>query len=64
MGKSTLVLGTTGVVGRELVRQLCESSSYEEVYAWVCREIGFCRPKLSVQIIDFDDIQDIAPHKF
>ena len=28
------------------------------------REIGFCHPKLSVQIIDFERISDIAPHKF
>ena len=25
MGKSALVLGATGVVGRELVRELCET---------------------------------------
>ena len=31
MGKSALVLGATGVVGRELVRELCESPCYDEV---------------------------------
>ncbi len=29
MGKSALVLGATGVVGRELVRELYESSGYD-----------------------------------
>ena len=56
MGKSALVLGATGVVGRELVRELCESPGYDEVEAWVRREIGFCRPKLRARIIDFDGI--------
>ena len=37
MGKSALVLGATGVVGRELVRELCESPGYDEVEAWARR---------------------------
>lgn len=64
MGKSALVLGATGVVGRELVRELCDSPGYDEVEAWVRREIGFCHPKLRARIIDFEGISDIAPHKF
>ncbi|WP_298788050.1 NAD(P)H-binding protein, partial [uncultured Campylobacter sp.] len=64
MGKSALVLGATGVVGRELVRELCDSPDYDEVEAWVRREIGFCHPKLRAQVIDFEGISDIAPHKF
>lgn len=64
MGKSALVLGATGVVGRELVRELCESRGYDEVEAWARREIGFCHPKLRARIIDFEGISDIAPHKF
>ncbi|WP_297961968.1 hypothetical protein [uncultured Campylobacter sp.] len=58
MGKSALVLGATGVVGRELVRELCESPGYDEVEAWVRREIGFCRPKLRARIVDFEGISD------
>ena len=64
MRKSALVLGATGVVGRELVRELCESPGYDEVEVWTRREIGFCRPKLRARIIDFEGISDIAPHKF
>lgn len=56
MGKTALVLGATGVVGRELVRELCESPGYDEVEVWTRREIGFYHPKLSVQIIYFHDI--------
>ena len=33
MRKSALVLGATGVVGRELVCELCESLGYDEVEA-------------------------------
>ena len=64
MGKTALVLGATGVVGRELARELCESPDYDEVEVWVRREIGFCHPKLRARIIDFEGISDIAPHKF
>ncbi len=64
MGKSALVLGATGVVGRELVRELCESRGYDEVWAWARHKIGFCHPKLRAQVIDFEGISDIAPHKF
>ncbi|WP_298703379.1 NAD(P)H-binding protein [uncultured Campylobacter sp.] len=64
MGKTAFVLGATGVVGRELVRELCESPGYDEVEVWTRREIGFCRPKLRARIIDFEGISDIAPHKF
>ena len=64
MGKSALVLGATDVVGRELVRELCESPGYDEVEVWTRREIGFCRPKLRARIIDFEGISDIVPHKF
>lgn len=64
MGKSALVPGATGVVGRELVRELCESPGYDEVEVWTRREIGFCHPKLRARIIDFEGISDIAPHKF
>lgn len=56
MGKSALVLGATGVVGRELVRELCESPDYDEVGAWAHRQTDFCHFKLCIRIIDFDDI--------
>lgn len=58
------MVGATGVVGRELVRELCESPGYDEAEAWMRREIGFCHPKLRARIIDFEGISDIAPHKF
>lgn len=45
MGKTALVLGATGVVGMELVRELCESADYDEVQVWVRREIDFCHPQ-------------------
>lgn len=64
MGKSALVLGATGAIGREIVRGLCDGSGYDEVEVWTRREIGFCRPKLRARIIDFEGISDIVPHKF
>lgn len=56
MGKSALVLGATGVVGRELVRELCESPGYDEIEAWPHRQTDFYRFKFCMRIIDFDGI--------
>lgn len=58
------MVGATGVVGRELMRGLCDGSGYDEVEVWTRREISFCHPKLRARIIDFEGISDIAPHKF
>ncbi len=48
------VIGATGLVGQQLVRQLFESSIYEKVRIFVRRETGFIHPKLEEKIIDFD----------
>ena len=58
------MVGATGVVGRELMRGLCDGSGYDEIEAWAHRQTDFCRFKLCMRIIDFDGISDIVPHKF
>jgi len=50
------VVGATGVVGRELMRGLCDGSGYDEIEAWAHRQTDFYRFKFCMRIIDFDGI--------
>lgn len=52
--RTALVIGSTGMVGRELVTQLCESSEFEQVISFVRRSSGFSHPKLQEHVVDFD----------
>ncbi len=53
-GKIALVLGATGLVGRELVEQLLNSPHYREVVALVRRPLDRKHPKLRQELLDFD----------
>lgn len=64
LGKTALVVGATGAVGRELVAQLCSDESYERVVAWVRREPNFSHEKLKIKVVNFDAILAIEPEKF
>ena len=61
MGKTALVVGATGAVGREIARGLCESENYDKIIVWARRELNFSHEKLETQIINFDEIKDIRP---
>jgi len=52
-----LVLGGTGLVGKEVVRILLADDEYTEVIAVGRRSMGIEHPKLSEKIIDFEHIQ-------
>ncbi len=53
MLKTALVIGSTGMVGRELVKLLCEDPAYGKVLAFARRASGFTHEKLEERIIDF-----------
>nr|WP_314398688.1 NAD-dependent epimerase/dehydratase family protein [uncultured Campylobacter sp.] len=61
MGKTALVVGATGAVGREIVRGLCENENYDKIIVWARRELNFSHEKLETQIINFDEIKNIRP---
>ena len=63
MGKSALVLGATGVVGRKLVRELCENENYDKIIVWARRELKFSHEKLETQIVNFSDVKDLPPRE-
>lgn len=52
--KTALIIGSTGLVGSNLLKLLLASNDYEKVIAFSKRSIDVKHPKLEVQIIDFD----------
>jgi len=46
MGKTALVAGATGAIGREIVRGLCENENYDKIIVWARRELKFSHEKL------------------
>ncbi|MCK9208553.1 MAG: NAD(P)H-binding protein [Salinivirgaceae bacterium] len=54
MEKTALVLGATGLVGSELLKQLLNDDRYSSVVVFVRRPLEINHPKLHVEVIDFD----------
>ncbi|HEY6915172.1 MAG TPA: NAD(P)H-binding protein [Paludibacter sp.] len=52
--KKAIVIGGTGMVGTQLIKQLIEDKNYSEVVSLVRRASGISHPKLNEQVIDFD----------
>lgn len=53
-GKTALVLGATGLVGRHLLEQLLDDPRYGQVVAFSRRPLPVQHAKLRVELIDFD----------
>jgi uncharacterized protein YbjT (DUF2867 family) len=62
MGKIVNVIGATGLVGRELVRQLLENREIEKVRIFVRREFDSLHLKLEQHVIGFDEIESWKSH--
>jgi uncharacterized protein YbjT (DUF2867 family) len=52
--KTALVIGSTGLIGSQLLELLLESPAYEKVIVFVKRDSGIQHPKLTQHIIAFD----------
>jgi len=52
--KTALVIGATGLVGTELIKQLLDDSRFEKVVVFSRRSLEKPHPKLTEHIIDFD----------
>ncbi|WP_395049705.1 oxidoreductase [Flavobacterium sp.] len=52
--KTALIIGSTGLIGSQLLEILLESQEYEKVLTFVKRDSGILHPKLRQHIIDFD----------
>lgn len=58
MMRSALVVGATGMVGKALVRQLCENEAYAAVNVIVRRPLDFKHPKLVMKVRDFEQMTE------
>ncbi len=54
--RTALVLGSTGLVGGQLLRQLLADDLCERVITLVRRPTGLVHPKLREQVVDFDHL--------
>ena len=54
MGKVANIIGSTGLVGHQLLTQILDHPEFEKVRIFVRRASGISHPKLEEQIIDFD----------
>ncbi|GAB3424784.1 NAD(P)H-binding protein [Niabella aquatica] len=53
-----LVIGATGATGKDLVHQLLENKSFEEVHIFVRKHFEQLHQKLKIHVIDFERPQD------
>ena len=57
MTRKALLLGATGLVGRDCLENLLASDDYERVCVLTRRPLSVEHPKLEVHEVDFDDIE-------
>ncbi|MFK8045418.1 MAG: NAD(P)H-binding protein [Crocinitomicaceae bacterium] len=53
-----IVIGATGLIGKELVKQLLKDELYSEVKVFVRRSTGHCHHKLTEFIVNFDELEN------
>jgi uncharacterized protein YbjT (DUF2867 family) len=56
--KTALIIGSTGLIGSQLLELLLDSEEYATVITFVKRDSGIHHPKLKQHIIDFEKPED------
>jgi len=56
--RSALLVGATGLVGSFLLQRLLASERYARVTVWARRDVGKTHPKLKVEIVDFERLEE------
>lgn len=56
--KTALIIGSTGLVGAQLLNLILESPVYDKVVVFVKRDTAIKHPKLIQHLIDFDKIEN------
>ena len=57
--KTALLIGSTGLIGKELLSNLLQSSHYEKVIIFVRKKSELSHPKLEQILVNFDKIEDV-----
>jgi len=60
MGRTAIVLGATGLVGNECVKQLLNDPDYDLVKVLHRRKLNFAHPKMQQHLIDFSNLYKYA----
>jgi uncharacterized protein YbjT (DUF2867 family) len=60
MNRKAIIIGATGVVGREVVKLLSQDDQFSEIVTFTRREFEFNSPKIINYVIDFDQIANYA----
>ena len=58
-----LILGATGLVGSEVLRQALAHPDVTEVRAPVRRPLTLEHPRLAAPVVDFADLESLRPDK-
>lgn len=53
--KKAIIIGSTGMVGKQLIKQLLESNDYSEIISFVRRKSGVVHSKLNEIVINFEN---------
>ena len=56
--RAAIVVGATGLVGSELIRQLCDNEEYVSVTALTRRKLDFQHEKLVECLVNFDELAE------
>lgn len=58
--KIAIIIGATGLVGKQLVKQLLEGNEYSTIKIFVRQPSGFTNNRIEEHIIDFDNVKPIS----
>lgn len=53
-----IVIGSTGLVGRQIVKKLLKLKTIDEVQVFARRSLGISDPKLNEEIVDFEKVSE------
>ena len=56
--RTALLAGATGLVGSYVLKKLSASPAYSKVIVWVRRPLAVSDPKVTVELIDFDRLEE------
>lgn len=58
-GKIATVIGSTGLIGSNIIRLLQEDKFYDSVRALVRRPVRFAHPKVEMKLVNFEDPESV-----